>query len=186
MQVQFVNQPNQFRFQVLDNTNYQKQTISIEHVKKDADAVVLSPRNAEQQFSHAPNMYSEIVYAQQPMYVQQSPEMQPMYVQNQEMQPLYVQQNQEMQPVYVQQNQETQPTYVEIPQYFTQQPIQQLPSVHKEEMKKDGTRDLSQIVTTVGDVTEEKINQLKLQVDRLENELTMMIEKKLRKCCFLM
>jgi hypothetical protein len=200
MQVQFVNQPNQFHFQVLDNTSFphQKQTISIEHAKKDDGSVVLSPRNVEQQqILHTPNMYSEFVYAPQPVYVQQNQDMLPTYVQqnqdmqhvyvqqNQDMQPTYVQQNQDIQPVYVQQNQDMHPTYVEIPQYFTQQPIQQLPHVSKEEIKIDGTRGLSQVVATVGDVTEEKINQLKDQIERLENQITMMVEKKIRKCCFL-
>ena len=86
-------------------------------------------------------------------------------------------------PTFIQQNIDTQPVYIEIPQYFTQQPIQQI-SQPQNEMN-HGTRNLSQIVTTVGDVTNDKINQLESQVANLEEQLTKMLDKKLRKCCFI-
>lgn len=83
---------------------------------------------------------------------------------------------------YFQQNIE--PVYIEIPQYFTQQPIQQI-SRQQHQSEANGTRDLSQIVTTVGDITEERINQLKIQVANLEEQLTAMVDRKIRRCCFM-
>jgi hypothetical protein len=111
----------------------------------------------DQQHNQIPNLQSELMYAQQP-------------------------------PTFIQQNIDTQPVYIEIPQYFTQQPIQQISQQQFAQQQNElnhGTRNLSQIVTTVGDVTEDKINELKTQVANLEEQLTKMLDKKLRKCCFI-
>ena len=179
MQVQYVaRQQPPYPYYLPENGCYtprEKEFFQVENIQQE------SPRIIDQQpHNQVPNLQAEVVYTQQS-------------------------------PTFIQQNIETQPVYIEIPQYFTQQPIQQIPQQGINQNTKDvvhmyqqethqntkdavhmyqqgtnqNTRDLTQIVTTVGDVTEEKINQLKEQVAELEKQLTMIVEKKIRKCCFM-
>ena len=164
MQVQYVaRQKPPYPYYLPENGCYtprEKEFFQVENIQQE------SPRIIDQQpYNQVPNLQAEVVYTQQS-------------------------------PTFIQQNIETQPVYIEIPQYFTQQPIQQIPQQETHHNTRDATqmhqqgtnqntRDLSQIVTTVGDVTEEKINQLKEQVAELEKQLTMIVEKKIRKCCFI-
>jgi hypothetical protein len=165
MQVQYVaRQKSPYPYYLPENGCYtprEKEFFQVENIQQDSPRIIdQQPRN------QVPNLQAEVVYTQQS-------------------------------PTFIQQNIETQPVYIEIPQYFTQQPIQQIPQQETHHNTRDATqmhqqgtnqntRDLSQIVTTVGDaMIEEKINQLKEQVADLEKQLTIMIEKKIRKCCFI-
>jgi hypothetical protein len=165
MQVQYVaRQKPPYPYYLPENGCYtprEKEFFQVENIQQDSPRIIdQQPRN------QVPNLQAEVVYTQQS-------------------------------PTFIQQNIETQPVYIEIPQYFTQQPIQQIPQQETHHNTRDATqmhqqgtnqntRDLSQIVTTVGDaMIEEKINQLKEQVADLEKQLTIMIEKKIRKCCFI-
>jgi len=166
MQVQYVaRQKSPYPYYLPENGCYtprEKEFFQVENIQQESPRIIdQQPRN------QVPNLQAEVVYTQQS-------------------------------PTFIQQNIETQPVYIEIPQYFTQQPIQQIPQQETNnnhntrdpvQMYQQGTnhntRDLSQIVTTVGDVTEERINQLKEQVAELEKQLTMVVEKKIRKCCFM-
>lgn len=166
MQVQYVaRQKPPYPYYLPENGCYtprEKEFFQVENIQKE------SPRIIDQHpHNQVPNLQAEVVYTQPS-------------------------------PTFIQQNIETQPVYIEIPHYFTQQPIQQIPQQETNnnhntrdpvQMYQQGTnhntRDLSQIVTTVGDVTEERINQLKEQVAELEKQLTMIVEKKIRKCCFM-
>jgi len=164
MQVQYVaRQKSPYPYYLPENGCYtprEKEFFQVENIQQESPRIIdQQPRN------QVPNLQAEVVYTQQS-------------------------------PTFIQQNIETQPVYIEIPQYFTQQPIQQIPQQETHHNTRDATqmhqqgtnqntRDLSQIVTTVGDVTEEKINQLKEQVAELEKQLTMIVEKKIRKCCFI-
>ena len=164
MQVQYVaRQKPPYPYYLPENGCYtprEKEFFQVENIQQESPRIIdQQPRN------QVPNLQAEVVYTQQS-------------------------------PTFIQQNIETQPVYIEIPQYFTQQPIQQIPQQETHHNTRDATqmhqqgtnqntRDLSQIVTTVGDVTEEKINQLKEQVADLEKQLTIMIEKKIRKCFFI-
>jgi hypothetical protein len=165
MQVQYVaRQKPPYPYYLPENGCYtprEKEFFQVENIQQDSPRIIdQQPRN------QVPNLQAEVVYTQQS-------------------------------PTFIQQNIETQPVYIEIPQYFTQQPIQQIPQQETHHNTRDATqmhqqgtnqntRDLSQIVTTVGDaMIEEKINQLKEQVADLEKQLTIMIEKKIRKCFFI-
>ena len=165
MQVQYVaRQKPPYPYYLPENGCYtprEKEFFQVENIQQESPRIIdQQPRN------QVPNLQAEVVYTQQS-------------------------------PTFIQQNIETQPVYIEIPQYFTQQPIQQIPQQETHHNTRDATqmhqqgtnqntRDLSQIVTTVGDaMIEEKINQLKEQVADLEKQLTIMIEKKIRKCFFI-
>jgi len=178
MQVQYVaRQKPPYPYYLPENGCYtprEKEFFQVENIQQE------SPRIIDQQpHNQVPNLQAEVVYTQQS-------------------------------PTFIQQNIETQPVYIEIPQYFTQQPIQQIPQQETHQNTRDvvqmhqqgtqntrdavqmhqqgtqNTRDLSQIVKTVCDaMIEEKINQLKEQVADLEKQLTIMIEKKIRKCFFI-
>ena len=165
MQVQYVaRQKSPYPYYLPENGCYtprEKEFFQVENIQQESPRIIdQQPRN------QVPNLQAEVVYTQQS-------------------------------PTFIQQNIETQPVYIEIPQYFTQQPIQQIPQQETHHNTRDATqmhqqgtnqntRDLSQIVTTVGDaMIEEKINQLKEQVADLEKQLTLMIEKKIRKCFFI-
>jgi len=165
MQVQYVaRQKSPYPYYLPENGCYtprEKEFFQVENIQQESPRIIdQQPRN------QVPNLQTEVVYTQQS-------------------------------PTFIQQNIETQPVYIEIPQYFTQQPIQQIPQQETYHNTRDAvqmhqqgtnqnTRDLSQIVTTVGDaMIEEKINQLKEQVADLEKQLTLMIEKKIRKCFFI-
>ena len=163
MQVQYVARQQPYPYYLPENICYtprEKEFFQVENIQQE------SPRIIDQQpHNQVPNLQAEVVYTQQS-------------------------------PTFIQQNIETQPVYIEIPQYFTQQPIQQIPQQETHQNTRDvvqmhqqgtqNTRDLSQIVKTVCDaMIEEKINQLKEQVADLEKQLTIMIEKKIRKCFFI-
>ena len=163
MQVQYVARQQPYPYYLPENICYtprEKEFFQVENIQQE------SPRIIDQQpHNQVPNLQAEVVYTQQS-------------------------------PTFIQQNIETQPVYIEIPQYFTQQPIQQIPQQETHQNTRDvvqmhqqgtqNTRDLSQIVKTVCDaMIEEKINQLKEQVAELEKQLTMIVEKKIRKCCFI-
>lgn len=79
----------------------------------------------------------------------------------------------------------------DVGQYYpvqTQQPIQQFVeySVPLTEQSRDlQSRDLSQIVTTINTLTDERLTQLKAKIDELEEKLTQQVEAKIRRCCLL-
>lgn len=71
------------------------------------------------------------------------------------------------------------------PQYYpvqTQQPIQYFIE-HNGVAPSEQSRDLSQIVTSISTLTEERLNQLKMKIDELEQQLTNQVEAKIKHCC---
>lgn len=74
----------------------------------------------------------------------------------------------------------------DVGQYYpvqTQQPIQQF--IEYTVPLTEPSRDLSQIVTTINTLTDERLNQLKAKIDELEEKLTQRVEAKIRRCCLL-
>jgi|SaaInlV_125m_DNA_1040241.scaffolds.fasta_scaffold03765_5 hypothetical protein len=118
----------------------------------------------------------------QQMYCPQSPRYQPPVVDGQSNNYSQSQQfYQAPEPVYVTRPIEQIPRayyeYPSVPQYQTQQPIQFM-----NEQTNVASRDLADISKIIGDISDEKITQIAQQIEKMQQEIEILAQKKVRSC----